>query len=69
VAYDAGAPLSNGQAVASRTRIVLRPLGSPLPLGLLALAPAAIVGFVLAGTAVYTSRACASNSSHGKGAS
>jgi succinate-acetate transporter protein len=30
-------------AVAARTRIVLRPIGSPLPLGLLALAPAGLL--------------------------
>jgi succinate-acetate transporter protein len=43
VVYDDGAQLSNGQAIAARTRIVLRPLGSPLPLGLLALAPTGLL--------------------------
>ncbi len=41
--YDASTQLSDGQAVAARTRIVLRPLGSPLPLGLLAVAPAGLL--------------------------
>lgn len=43
MAYHDGASLSDGQAVAARTRIVLRPIGSPLPLGLLALAPAGLL--------------------------
>ena len=41
--YDDSTQLSDGRAVAARTRIVLRPLGSPLPLGLLALAPAGLL--------------------------
>lgn len=40
---EEGAPPANGEGVAARTRIVLRPLGSPLPLGLLALAPAGLL--------------------------
>lgn len=38
-----GSHLMDGQMVAARTRIVLRPLGSPLPLGLLALVPAGLL--------------------------
>jgi succinate-acetate transporter protein len=41
-----GGPASrdgNRSALAARTRIVLRPIGSPLPLGLLALAPAGLL--------------------------
>ncbi len=39
--YDGDAPLSDGQGVAAS--IMLRPLGSPLPLGVLALAPAGLL--------------------------
>jgi hypothetical protein len=46
--YDGHASLSNGQGIAARTRIMLRPLGSPLPLGLLALAPAGLLLTALA---------------------
>jgi succinate-acetate transporter protein len=38
-----GANGSDRDLVAARTRIVLRPIGSPLPLGLLALAPAGLL--------------------------
>jgi uncharacterized protein len=43
VVYEDGARRPDGFTAAARTRIMLRPLGSPLPLGLLALAPAGLL--------------------------